>query len=163
MTKKLVLTAFVALMSTFIALAQTDPQPRPAASPTPTKIEKVDKNKSKEKSDKIEHAEKRSNGAAYSGRGKGGEKNTTEKGKLQKRRTKGTSQGKSTSDIKRKQGLEKKPKTDDQDENEVHPAGDNNPEAPRKIKNPKSTQPDQTGRTKPTDRPAAGKTKENDH
>lgn len=83
MTKRIVLTALAAFMATVVALAQTEPAPSKRTSPA-NKSEKVEKAQQKDKAAKVEHAEERSNGAAYSGKGKGGEKNMADKAKKDK-------------------------------------------------------------------------------
>jgi len=75
MTKQFVLTVFAVLLSAFVAMAQTtEPQTR-----RPAPAGKTEKAEKKDKSDKIEKAEDRSGGAAFSGKGKGGDKNLKDK------------------------------------------------------------------------------------
>lgn len=122
MTKKIVLTALVAVFATALALAQTD---RKAAAPVSktspaNKTEKVEKAQQKDKAAKIEHAEERSNGAAFSGKGKGGDKNTVDKQNKGKGKGKGKHHNKNKS--KAKNGYKTKDKVkdkekDDNDEN----------------------------------------------
>lgn len=117
MTKKLVLTAFVALVATAVALAQTtDPQPKKATSPA-NKTERMEKAQQKDKTDQVRHAEERSNGAAYSGKGKGGEKGTAEREKKGKGKAKGhdkqKAKGKEKHEGKGQKAKDKKGKSGD--------------------------------------------------
>lgn len=177
MTKKIVLSAFVALFAAAVTHAQTDAQPRKGAgTPTPKKIERVDnKPKTAKDAGKIEHAEEKSNGAAYSGQGKGSDKDRMHKIENGKGHAKGhgksNGKGKSKSKTKQYEGPDGKPATRDQGVEEVPQQGDNNPdeaaqrkETVNKKKEPKpaTPQPAPTER-KPGQRPAAGKEKENDH
>ena len=179
MTKKIVLTAFVALFAASMAIAQTDPQPRPGAgTPTPQKIERIDnKPKTAKDAGKIENAEEKSNGAAYSGKGKGGDKDKVQKiengkGKAKGKghaHGKGKSKGKSKDKTKRYEGPDAKPGTTDKEAQEAPQHGDQNPDEAankkgdvNKKKEPKPAQPAPAER-KPGQRPGTAKEKENDH
>lgn len=107
MIKKFVLTAFATLIASMIALAQTEPAPSATSTPA-NKTERAGTAKSTKDADKVQHAEERSKGAAFSGKGKGkgGDKNTVDKdkkGKKDKKKGKknGKSKGKSKDKAKR--------------------------------------------------------------
>ena len=96
MIKKFVLTAFVALIASIVALAQNRPAAQPETAPA-NKTERMENAKSTKDADKIGRAEERSNGSAYSGKGKGkgGKKDRVEKGeKGEKGKGKGKTKGK---------------------------------------------------------------------
>lgn len=174
MTKKIVLTAFVALFAASVAFAQTDPQPRPGAgTPTPKKIERIDnKPKTAKDAGKMENAGEKSNETA-NGQVKGDNKNKVQKienGKGHaKNKGKGKGKGKSKDKTKRHEGPDNKPATGEQKVEEAPQHGDNNPDEAanrkgdvNKKKEPKPAQPAPTER-KPGQRPGTSKEKENDH
>jgi hypothetical protein len=108
MTKRIVLTALVAFLATVVALAQTDPAPSTQPSPAnkTAKVQKAQKAQKKDKAAKVEHAEERSNGAAFSGKGKGGEKNMTDKTKKDKAKAKKKGQKNKQKNKAKKQGAQ---------------------------------------------------------
>ncbi|MBK6932373.1 MAG: hypothetical protein IPH12_16570 [Saprospirales bacterium] len=109
MTKKFVLTAFAILAASLLALAQTEPQARPTAKPNPAdRAEQVESAQKKSESDKVRHAEERSKGAAYSGKGEGGRKDAAEKEKRKKGKHKGKGKGRGKGKSKEKSKGKKK-------------------------------------------------------
>ncbi len=95
MTKKMLLSAFAILLASFAVMAQSDPQPAPVSKTSPAdKSIKAEKARQTTDAAKAPRAEERSNGAAYSGKGKGGDKNTAEKEKRGKHKAKGKNKGK---------------------------------------------------------------------
>lgn len=117
MMKKLVLTAFVTLIATVIALAQTDPASN-AKTTRGDKTNRTEKAKSDKVADKVEHAEERSSGAAFSGKGKGANKGSVakgEKGKKEKGKGKGKGKHKNKHKSKGKSKRDKAGERDDKD------------------------------------------------
>lgn len=93
MIKKFVLTAFATLIASMIAVAQTETTPGAKTTPA-NKTERVGTAKTTKDADKVQHAEERSNGAAFSGKGKGGDRNTVDKDKKGKKDKKDKKKGK---------------------------------------------------------------------
>lgn len=174
--KKFALSAFLVLFAALIAIAQSDPQARPSAKPSPAnKAAKVETAQPKADPTKVEHAEERSDGAAFSGRGKGGEKGSVEKGK----RGKGKAKGHHKSKHKGKGQNKQKGQGDDDDngssrrgsKTEPGPRGDEGPAGrpaggTMKTRRPQSTEPaeapagtkkpETTRGRKPGDKPTPG-------
>ena len=125
MMKKIVLTAFVTLIASMIALAQNRPAAQPETAPA-NKTERIEKAKSTKDADKIGRAEERSNGSAYSGKGKGGKKDQVEKGeKGKKGKGKGKGKGKFKNKNKSKDKAEGRTGRDgDDDDNKGRQQGE---------------------------------------
>ena len=125
MMKKFVLTAFVALIASVVALAQNRPAAQPETAPA-NKIERMENAKSTKDADKIGRAEERSKGSAYSGKGKGGKKDRVEKGeKGKKGKGKGKSKGKFKNKNKSKDKAEGRTGRDgDDDDNKGRQQGE---------------------------------------
>lgn len=124
MTKKLMLTALVAVFAATFALAQTKPQPRSNSKTSPAnKTVKAQTAKEKDSdAAKIEHAEERSNGAAFSGKGKGGDKNMVDK----EGKNKGHAKGKHKNKAKSKNKGEDKGKFGNRHNNKTYEGPDSN-------------------------------------
>ena len=172
MKKKFILSAFTILLASLLAVAQSGPQARPSSKPSPAnKTMKVEKAQKKDGAAKVEHAEKRSDGAAYSGRGKGGDKNTVEKGKRGKGKAKGHMKGQHKGKAKGKMKHKKKDKaykkwdSKNDRKSKDYEGHDGKPEGTKTRKSerteqgntPREQTPTTNPNRRPGDRPAPGK------
>lgn len=159
MTKRIALTAFVMLFAALVAMAQTDSQ-RPGTETSPAnKTEKVHKAQSGDKADHARHAEERSNGNAFSGKGKGGDKDKVEKN------GKGHHKGKHKSKGKGK-NKGNKAGTGENKEQRRSQTGEQNPQQPRSQR-PEQPQTDKESlpapkTRKPGDKPTPGTEQQKD-
>ncbi|MBK7937072.1 MAG: hypothetical protein IPJ82_08230 [Lewinellaceae bacterium] len=150
MKKAIFLSLVFALVSIANVWAQTEAQPTQTTKPT------------KDNTEKINHAEEKSGGSAFSGQGKGGDKDVVEK--REKNKDKAKKKGKKAKKAKKEKKKAKKEKSagagkkkrhghddqsgdDDQKGQSTKPQPDPNSQKPTQrpqtggVKNPKDTQP----------------------